>query len=97
MKRSGGPQQSAEAARQAADKLRDATNLLGGTQQQLASGKVNSLSHEADRLTQEEVQTAATQTLELVYGLVKNIRVVMDGEHGLLASSSCCINHRISI
>jgi hypothetical protein len=54
MKRSGGPQQSAEAARQAADRLRDATNLLGGTQQQLASGKVNSLSHEADRLTQEE-------------------------------------------
>jgi hypothetical protein len=54
MKRSGGPQQSAEAARQAADKLRDATNLLGGTQQQLASGKVDSLSHEADRLTQEE-------------------------------------------
>jgi hypothetical protein len=54
MKRSAGPQQSAEAARQAADKLRDATNLLGGTQQQLASGKVDSLSHEADRLTQEE-------------------------------------------
>jgi hypothetical protein len=54
MKRSGGPQQNAEAARQAADKLRDATNLLGGTQQQLASGKVSSLSHEADRLTQEE-------------------------------------------
>jgi len=54
MKRSGGPQQSAEAARQAADRLRDATNLLGGTQQQLASGKVDSLSHEADRLTQEE-------------------------------------------
>jgi hypothetical protein len=54
MKRSGGTQQSAEAARQAADKLRDATNLLGGTQQQLASGKVDSLSHEANRLTQEE-------------------------------------------
>jgi hypothetical protein len=54
MKRSGGPQQSADAAHQAADKLREATNLLGDTQQQLASGKVSSLSHEADRLTQEE-------------------------------------------
>jgi hypothetical protein len=54
MKRSAGAQQSADAARQAAEKLRDATNLLGGTQQQLASGKVESLSHEADRLTQEE-------------------------------------------
>jgi hypothetical protein len=48
------PQQSADAARQAADRLREATNLLGGTQKQLASGKMNSLSHEADRLTQEE-------------------------------------------
>jgi hypothetical protein len=54
MKRSGGSQQSADAARQAADKLRDATNLLGGTQQRLASGKVDTLSHESDRLTQEE-------------------------------------------
>ncbi len=54
MKRSAGPQQSADAARQAAERLRDATNLLGGTQQQLASGKVDSLSREADRLAQEE-------------------------------------------
>jgi hypothetical protein len=54
MKRSAGSQQSADAARQAADRLRDATNLLGGTQQQLASGKVDSLSNEAGRLTQEE-------------------------------------------
>jgi len=54
MKRSGSPQLSADAARQAADQLREAANLLGGTQQQLASGKLNSLSHEADRLTQEE-------------------------------------------
>src|SRR6202042_677881 len=54
MKRSAGPQQSADGARQAADRLREATSLLGGTQQQLASGKVDSLSHEAERLTQEE-------------------------------------------
>jgi hypothetical protein len=53
MKRSGGPQ-SADAARQAAERLREATNLLGGTQQQLASGELGSLSHEAERLTQEE-------------------------------------------
>ncbi len=54
MKRNAGPQQNTDAARQAADKLREATNLLGGTQQQLASGKLGSLSHEAGRLTQEE-------------------------------------------
>ncbi|HYK36552.1 hypothetical protein [Alloacidobacterium sp.] len=54
MKRSGSPQQSADSAHQAADQLREAANLLGSTQQQLASGKLSSLSHEADRLTQEE-------------------------------------------
>ena len=32
-----------------------------------------------DRLTREEAQATATPTLELVYGLVKNMRVVMDG------------------
>ena len=37
-----------------------------------------------DRLTQEEAKTTATQTLEVVYGLVKNIKVVMDGAHSLL-------------
>ena len=34
--------------------MRDATNLLAGTQQQLASGKVDSLAREAGQLTQEE-------------------------------------------
>ena len=36
-----------------------------------------------DRLTQEEAKTTATQTLEVVYGLVKNIKVVMDGAPSL--------------
>ena len=50
-----------------------------------------------DRLTREEAQTTATQTLELVYGLVKNIKVVMDGARGLLDSYVFCINCRIFI
>jgi hypothetical protein len=33
-----------------------------------------------DRLTREEAQMTAVQTLEVVYGLVENIKVVMDGE-----------------
>ena len=45
-----------------------------------------------DRLTREEAQTTATQTLELVYGLVKNIKVVMDGARGLSDSSPRCID-----
>jgi hypothetical protein len=52
MKRNNG--QSSEAARQAADRLQEAKSLLGASQQQLASGKLGSLSQEADRLTQEE-------------------------------------------
>jgi hypothetical protein len=33
-----------------------------------------------DRLTDDEARTAAAQTMEVVYGLVQNIRVVMNGE-----------------
>jgi hypothetical protein len=54
MKRSGGQEQSTDAARRAADKLNEATNLLAGTQQQLASNKLDSLTREADRLTEQE-------------------------------------------
>jgi len=41
-------------AQQAAEQLRQASNLLAGTQQQLASGKLDSLTHEAGRLKQEQ-------------------------------------------
>jgi hypothetical protein len=33
-----------------------------------------------DRLTHEEARTVAARTLEVVYGLIQNMRVVMDGE-----------------
>ena len=33
-----------------------------------------------DRLTLDEARITATQTLEIVYGLIQNMRVVMDGE-----------------
>jgi hypothetical protein len=58
MRRAGGQpqagQQSPEQARRAAEQLREATNLLGGAQKQQASGKLDSLSREAGRLTKEE-------------------------------------------
>jgi hypothetical protein len=54
MKRAGTPQNSAGAAQQASEQLHQASNLLSGTQQQFASGKLDSLAHEADRLTREE-------------------------------------------
>ena len=33
-----------------------------------------------DRLTLDEARITATQTLEIVYGLIQNMRVIMDGE-----------------
>ncbi len=54
MKRNGDGQQNTEAAKQAAERLREATNLMAGTQQRMANNKVESLSHEASRLQQEE-------------------------------------------
>ena len=34
-----------------------------------------------DRLTLDEARATAAQTLEVVYGLVRNTRVVIDGEY----------------
>src|SRR5204862_5542847 len=53
MKRNSGKQSSA-AARQAADRINEARGLLGAQHQQLATGKLGSLSQEADRIAQEE-------------------------------------------
>lgn len=50
----GGPEQAQAQARQAAEQLNEARNLLGGAQKQQATGKLDNLSREADRLTREE-------------------------------------------
>jgi len=46
----------------------------------LGETEVEAVLQRLDRLTQDEARTTAAQTLEVVYGLVKNMRVVMDGE-----------------
>jgi len=46
----------------------------------LGETEVEAVLQRLDRLTQDEARTTAAQTLEVVYGLVKNTRVVMDGE-----------------
>ncbi|MFZ0978617.1 MAG: hypothetical protein WAN23_04360 [Candidatus Acidiferrales bacterium] len=53
MQRAQQNQDSAE-ARRAAQRLRDATNLLGSMQQQQASGRLDSMASEADRLAAEQ-------------------------------------------
>ena len=46
----------------------------------LGEKEVEAVLHRLERLTQDEARTTATQTLEVVYGLVQNMRMIMDGE-----------------
>jgi hypothetical protein len=46
----------------------------------LGENEVEAILQRLDRLTQDEACATAAQTLEVVYGLVQNIRVVMEGE-----------------
>ena len=59
MNRNGNQQQSAEDERAVAERLREAQNLLAGSQQQMAGNKVDSMAHEAGELSQEERSQAA--------------------------------------
>jgi len=45
----------------------------------LEENDVEAVLRRLDRLTQEEARTTATQSLEVIYGLVKNLKVIMDG------------------
>ena len=54
MRRASPGQQGDAEARRAADRLREAANLLGGAQDQHASGRLDSMSRDADRLAGEE-------------------------------------------
>ncbi|GAC1421427.1 MAG: hypothetical protein NVSMB62_16350 [Acidobacteriaceae bacterium] len=47
-------QQGEDEAKRAADRLREASGLLGGAQKQQASGKLDALVRESDRLSREE-------------------------------------------
>ena len=46
----------------------------------LGENEVETVLQRLDRLTLDEARTTAAQTLEVVYGLVQNMRVVMDGK-----------------
>ena len=45
----------------------------------LGENETESVLQRLDRLNHEEARTTAAQTLEVVYGLVKNMKVVMNG------------------
>ena len=46
----------------------------------LGENDVESVLKRLDRLTLDEARIAATQTLDVVHGLIQNMRVVMNGE-----------------
>jgi len=54
---------------------RDAVKLV---KKILGENEVESVLQRLDRLTMDEARTTATQTLDVVHGLVQNMRVVMD-------------------
>ena len=45
----------------------------------LGESEIEAVVQKLDRLTQEEARMTVVQTLQVVHGLVKNIKVVMDG------------------
>jgi hypothetical protein len=56
----------------------------------LGEHEIEAVLHRLDRLTQDEARMTVTQTLEVVHGLVNNVRVVMDGAQTLIGSLSSC-------
>jgi len=55
---------------------RDAEKLV---KKLLGENEVEAVLQRLDRLTQDEARMTAAQTLEVVYGLVQNMKVDMDG------------------
>ncbi len=51
----------------------------------LGENEIEAVLQRLDRLTLDEARTTAVQTLEVVYGLIQNMRVVIDGEKTYLA------------
>ena len=56
----------------------------------LGEHEIEAVLRRLDRLTQDEARVTVTQTLEVVHGLVNNLRVVMDGAQTLIGSLSSC-------
>ena len=64
MQRNSSPQQGEENARAAAERLQEAQRLLAGSEQQLAAGRVDSMTRAAGQLAQQErAQAAAIDSL----------------------------------
>ena len=49
----------------------------------LGESEIEAVLQRLDRLTHDEGRITVAQTLEVVYGLVNNVKVVMDGTQSL--------------
>ena len=56
----------------------------------LGESEIEAVLRRLDRLTQEEGRMTIAQTLEVVHGLVNNVKVVMSGTQILLAGLTTC-------
>jgi hypothetical protein len=58
----------------------------------LGENEVEAVLQRLDRLTQDEARAAAAQTLDVVYGLVQNMKVVIEGaaQSQVDLLSTCC-------
>ena len=52
--------------------------------------EIEAILQRLDRLTQDEARTTAAQTLQVVYGLVQNMRVVIEGNNTFGLFSAGC-------
>jgi hypothetical protein len=59
----------------------------------LGENEAEAVLQRLDRLTLEEARTTAAQTLDVVYSLIQNMRVVMDGKQILLAYLPPIVQH----
>ena len=59
----------------------------------LRENKVASVLQRLDRLTLDEARTTATQTLDVVHGLIQNMRVVMNGRQLYVAGHIFDVEH----
>ena len=51
----------------------------------LGESEIENILQRLDRLTLDEARMTGTQTLQVVHGLVSNVKLVMDGTGSLLA------------
>ena len=58
-----------------------------------AKKDVEAVLQRLDRLTEDEARTTAAQTLEVIYSLVQNMTIIMDGEKMHCARHPPCVEH----